>query len=154
MKNEQHFGTARGVGAGRWVGQSQGSSYFQDQLENRSSCDRFLPGVAVANSALANKAAEVRANRINWQSYLQSKDNPQRNNKYHKNLELFLGQMINQEQYNVIMMLDTSPPPRRDQFLREHKYECARTFLEMVANVAKDQTVQYLLTMIDDILQV
>ncbi|GAV05740.1 hypothetical protein RvY_15821 [Ramazzottius varieornatus] len=91
-------------------------------------------GVVVANSALANRASEVRANRINWQSYLQS-------------------QMINQEQFNVIMMLDTSPPPRRDQFLKEHKYECARTFLEMIANVAKDQTVQYLLTMIDDILQ-
>jgi V-type H+-transporting ATPase subunit H len=91
-------------------------------------------GVVVANSALANRAGEVRANRINWQSYLQS-------------------QMINQEQFNVIMMLDTAPPPKRDQFLKEHKYECARTFLEMIANVAKDQTVQYLLTMIDDILQ-
>lgn len=92
-------------------------------------------GVVVANSALANRAGEVRANRINWQSYLQS-------------------QMINQEQYNVIMMLDTAPPPKKDQFLKDHRYECARTLLDMIANVAKDQTVQYLLTMIDDILQV
>ncbi|XP_055339404.1 V-type proton ATPase subunit H-like [Paramacrobiotus metropolitanus] len=91
-------------------------------------------GVVVANSALATRAAEVRANRINWQSYLQS-------------------QMITQEQFNVIMMLDTAPPPKRDQFMKEHRFECARTFLEMIANVAKDQTVQYLLTMIDDILQ-
>jgi len=32
--------------------------------------------------------------------------------------------------------------------------QCARTFLNLMANISRDQTVQYIVTMIDDILQV
>lgn len=33
-------------------------------------------------------------------------------------------------------------------------FQCAKTFLNVMAHISKDQTVQYILTMVDDILQV
>ncbi|KAK2147227.1 hypothetical protein LSH36_563g03027 [Paralvinella palmiformis] len=91
-------------------------------------------GVYVATSPLQQKANEVRANRVNWQSYLQ-------------------GQMISQEDYLVITKLDNATPELRAQLLREKPYQCAKTFVNLMGHISKDQTVQYTLTMIDDILQ-
>lgn len=54
----------------------------------------WLP-IVIANLALANRAGEMRANRINWQSYLQS-------------------QVINQDHYNAIMVLETAPLRRKN----------------------------------------
>jgi V-type H+-transporting ATPase subunit H len=93
-------------------------------------------GVIVATSRLQQRANEVRANRVNWQSYLQ-------------------GQMISQEDYNFITRLDNSTPDQKQQLLREKplRLQCAKTFLNLMGHISKDQTVQYILTMIDDMLQ-
>jgi len=91
-------------------------------------------GVYVATSRLQQRANEVRANRVNWQSYLQ-------------------GQMISQEDFNFITWLDNSTPDQRHQLLKEKPYACAKTFLSLMGHISKDQTVQYILTMIDDMLQ-
>ena len=32
--------------------------------------------------------------------------------------------------------------------------QCAKTFLKLMGQIAKDQTIQYILTMVDDMLQV
>jgi V-type H+-transporting ATPase subunit H len=91
-------------------------------------------GLNMATSPLQQKANEVRANRVNWQSYLQS-------------------QMFSQEEYMIITKLDTAPGARSVQLLTEKPDQCARTFLNLMANISKEQTVQYIVTMIDDILQ-
>lgn len=104
-----------------------------DDLE-LSDNDGCVAGVQVATSPLQQKAVEVRLNRVNWQSYLQ-------------------GQMISQEDYDVITRLDNSALDAKAQFLKERPYLCAKTFLNLMGHISKDQTVQYILTMIDDILQ-
>lgn len=91
-------------------------------------------GLNIATSPLQQKANEVRANRVNWQSYLQS-------------------QMFTQEEYMIITKLDTAPGSRSIQLLTEKPDLCAKTFLNLMANISKEQTVQYIVTMIDDILQ-
>lgn len=94
-------------------------------------------GVYVATSLLQQKANDVRQNRVNWQSYLQ-------------------GQMINQEEYEVITRLDTGAsmnPEAREKLLKENPNVCAKTFVSLMGHISKDQTVQYILTMLDDILQ-
>lgn len=88
----------------------------------------------MATSPLQQKANEVRANRVNWQSYFQS-------------------QMISSDDLAVITKLDGFAPEQRAAQLKEKPLVCAKTFLNMMAHISKDQTVQYILTMIDDILQ-
>lgn len=91
-------------------------------------------GVAAATSLLQQRANEIRANRVNWQSYLQ-------------------GQMISPEDFGVISRLDNSGPAQKNALLTEKPYQCAKTFLTLMGHISKDQTVQYILTMIDDLLQ-
>jgi len=87
----------------------------------------------MATSPLQQKANEVRANKVNWQSYQQ-------------------GQMISQEDFAIITKLDTAPE-LRVSILKERPLECAKTLVTVMTHMAKDQTLQYVLTMIDDILQ-
>lgn len=93
-------------------------------------------GINVATSPLQQKANDVRANRVNWQSYLQS-------------------QMLTQDDFPIITKLDTASGvlPQRAALLQEQPEQCARTFLNLMASISRDQTVQYIVTMIDDILQ-
>ncbi|XP_064652704.1 V-type proton ATPase subunit H-like isoform X2 [Lineus longissimus] len=91
-------------------------------------------GVYVATSLLQQRANDIRQNRINWQSYLQ-------------------GQMIIQEDFNFITTFDNSTPEIRRKLLKDNANQCAKTFLNLMAHISKDQTVQYILTMIDDMLQ-
>ncbi|XP_074656304.1 V-type proton ATPase subunit H-like [Tubulanus polymorphus] len=91
-------------------------------------------GMLAATSLLQQRANEIRAKRVNWQSYLQ-------------------GQMITQEDFNFITQFDNSTAEGRVQLLREKSNQCAKTFLNLMGHISKDQTVQYILTMIDDMLQ-
>lgn len=59
-------------------------------------------------------------------------------------------QMISQEDYTIISALDSD---KRSQFLQENASQCAKTFLNLLSHVSKDQTIQYILVMIDDLLQ-
>lgn len=87
-----------------------------------------------ATSVLQQQATEIRTQRVNWQSYHQS-------------------QMISQEDYTFIVAFDSADAASREGLLRDNRNQCARTFLNLLGHVSKDQTIQYILIMIDDMLQ-
>ncbi|XP_038665280.1 V-type proton ATPase subunit H isoform X2 [Scyliorhinus canicula] len=89
---------------------------------------------AVPTNIIAAKAAEVRANKVNWQSYLQ-------------------GQMISGEDCEFIKKFEAARAEDKQRILDNEGHQCARTFLNLMAHISKEQTVQYILTMIDDMLQ-
>ncbi|XP_042889132.1 V-type proton ATPase subunit H-like isoform X1 [Penaeus japonicus] len=89
-------------------------------------------GVAGATSVLVQRANEIRLQKVNWPSYLQS-------------------QMISQEDYEVIVGVD-QPGQMRETLLTSHRYQVARTFMNLLGHISKDQTIQYILTLVDDIL--
>ncbi|XP_059836985.1 V-type proton ATPase subunit H isoform X3 [Hemitrygon akajei] len=89
---------------------------------------------AVPTNIIAAKAAEVRANKVNWQSYLQ-------------------GQMISSEDCEFIKKFEAARAEDKQRILDNEGHQCAKTFLNLMAHISKEQTVQYILTMIDDMLQ-
>ncbi|XP_052404082.1 V-type proton ATPase subunit H-like isoform X2 [Carassius gibelio] len=89
---------------------------------------------AVPTNIIAAKAAEVRANKVNWQSYLQ-------------------GQMISAEDCDFIKKFEIAGSEDKQAILTKDGHQCAKTFLNLMAHISKEQTVQYILTLIDDTLQ-
>uniref|UniRef100_A0A674BQK7 V-type proton ATPase subunit H n=1 Tax=Salmo trutta TaxID=8032 RepID=A0A674BQK7_SALTR len=89
---------------------------------------------AVPTNIIAAKAAEVRANKVNWQSYLQ-------------------GQMISAEDCEFIKKFEVAHSEEKQTILTNEGHQCAKTFLNLMAHISKEQTVQYILTLIDDTLQ-
>uniref|UniRef100_A0A3Q2ZEW7 V-type proton ATPase subunit H n=1 Tax=Kryptolebias marmoratus TaxID=37003 RepID=A0A3Q2ZEW7_KRYMA len=89
---------------------------------------------AVPTNIIAAKAAEVRANLVNWQSYLQS-------------------QMISTEDCEFIKKFEKATSEEKQLILTKEGHQCAKTFLNLMAHISKEQTVQYILTLIDDTLQ-
>ncbi|XP_039435172.1 V-type proton ATPase subunit H isoform X1 [Culex pipiens pallens] len=86
-----------------------------------------------ATSVLQQQAGDIRQNKPNWAPYVQS-------------------QMISQEDYNCVSALDKDKKSQA-QYLHENPGQCAKTFLNLLSHVSKDQTIQYILVMIDDLLQ-
>ncbi|XP_013180033.1 PREDICTED: V-type proton ATPase subunit H isoform X4 [Papilio xuthus] len=83
-----------------------------------------------ATSVLQIRASEIRQTQINWQSYLQS-------------------QMITQRDHDYIVNLDQ----RGQKNLPDQNPEtCADVFLNLITHISKDNTIQYILVLIDDIL--
>uniref|UniRef100_A0A8D1KN64 V-type proton ATPase subunit H n=2 Tax=Sus scrofa TaxID=9823 RepID=A0A8D1KN64_PIG len=90
---------------------------------------------AVPTNIIAAKAAEVRANKVNWQSYLQ-------------------GQMISSEDCEFIQRFEMKrSPEEKQEMLQTEGSQCAKTFINLMTHISKEQTVQYILTMVDDTLQ-
>uniref|UniRef100_A0A3Q2HS87 V-type proton ATPase subunit H n=1 Tax=Equus caballus TaxID=9796 RepID=A0A3Q2HS87_HORSE len=90
---------------------------------------------AVPTNIIAAKAAEVRANKVNWQSYLQ-------------------GQMISAEDCEFIQRFEMKrSPEEKQEMLQTEGTQCAKTFINLMTHISKEQTVQYILTMVDDMLQ-
>ncbi|XP_065352554.1 V-type proton ATPase subunit H isoform X2 [Cloeon dipterum] len=88
-----------------------------------------------ATSVLQQQASEIRQQRVNWQSYQQS-------------------QMISNEDYTFIVALDNATDGRaREELLKSQRGQCAKTFLSLLGHVSKDTTIQYILVMLDDLLQ-
>jgi len=87
-----------------------------------------------ATSVFQQKALEIRAQRINWQSYLQS-------------------QMISQEDFQFISRYDSADVETREAIVQENPLQSAKTFYSLLGHISKDQTIQYLLTLVDDFLQ-
>lgn len=83
-----------------------------------------------ATSALQRQAGDVRTLNINWASYMQS-------------------QMISQEDYQHISALDRS----RAAYMTSNPTQSVRTLLNLLSHVSKDTTIQYILVMVDDLLQ-
>ncbi|XP_058816981.1 V-type proton ATPase subunit H isoform X2 [Topomyia yanbarensis] len=86
-----------------------------------------------ATSVLQQQAGDIRQNKPNWSSYMQS-------------------MMISQEDFACVSSLDKDKKSQA-QYLQENPSQCAKTFLNLLAHVSKDQTIQYILVMIDDLLQ-
>ncbi|XP_044279932.1 V-type proton ATPase subunit H isoform X1 [Varanus komodoensis] len=96
---------------------------------------RGAVGAAVPTNIIAAKAAEVRANKVNWHLYLQ-------------------GQMISGEDCEFIQRFEQKRNPEEKQELIQNEgNQCAKTFINLMSHISKEQTVQYILTMIDDMLQ-
>lgn len=100
-----------------------------DNVEELISGEKTYDMIA-ATSALQQQAAEIRQSQINWQSYKQS-------------------QMISQEDFACITTLDGE----RANFIAQNGHQTVKTFLNLLSSVSKDSTIQYILVMIDDVLQ-
>ncbi|XP_019876023.1 V-type proton ATPase subunit H isoform X3 [Aethina tumida] len=87
-----------------------------------------------ATSVLQQRATDIRNQKVNWQSYFQS-------------------QMISQEDFNFIVAFDTPDSSQREELLNNNPDQCAQTFLNLLGHVSKDQTLQYILVLMDDMLQ-
>ncbi|XP_076182155.1 V-type proton ATPase subunit VhaSFD isoform X1 [Ptiloglossa arizonensis] len=110
-------------------------------MVNRANIKDMIPALPeekidmlAATSILQQQAADIRNQRITWHTYLQS-------------------QMISKEDHDFIVAFDTSDPNAREAKLKEDPHQAAKTFLNLLGHISKDQTIQYLLTMIDDMLQ-
>jgi len=88
----------------------------------------------VATSELQEKSLQVRAQKINWQSYLQS-------------------QMISEEDFSFISRYDVADVQTREKIVQESPLQSAKTFYSLIGHISKDQTIQYLLILVDDFLQ-
>lgn len=62
--------------------------------------------------------------------------------------------MISQEDYKFIVALDIQDSKKRELLLAQDRLQCAKTFLNLLGHVSKDQTLQYILVLVDDMLQV
>lgn len=91
----------------------------------------FFIDMIAATSVLQQQAGDIRLNKVNWQSYAQS-------------------QMISNEDFQCVVALDGD---KRTAYLQQNPSQCAKTFLNLLSHVSKDQTIQYILVMIDDLLQ-
>ncbi|KAG8190520.1 hypothetical protein JTE90_006686 [Oedothorax gibbosus] len=102
-------------------------SHLSDDIEKE--------GVLDATGALQQRANEIRNEMVNWMSYKQSN-------------------MISQEDYNFIIAFDKARDKKsRDVILENQASQCSKTFLSLLGHISKDQTLQYILIMIDDMLQ-
>ena len=61
--------------------------------------------------------------------------------------------MISREDYEFITKLDNANPEHRKIICSEQAHQCALTFLNLLGYISKDATLQYILTMIDDLIE-
>ena len=62
--------------------------------------------------------------------------------------------MISQEDFSFIRDYDSANSERRDQLIQNLGPQCAKVFIRLMGRIAKEQTVRYILTMIDSMLKV
>ena len=62
--------------------------------------------------------------------------------------------MISQDDFNFISRFDSGDARAREALIRENPAQLAKTFYSMLSQISKDTTLQYLLTILDDLLQV
>ncbi|XP_056643629.1 V-type proton ATPase subunit H isoform X2 [Diorhabda carinulata] len=99
-----------------------------------TSLDDDKTDMLAATSVLQQRATDIRNQHVNWLSYLQS-------------------QMISQEDYDFIVAFDVPDSAKREELLLKNRNQCAQTFLNLLGHVSKDQTLQYILVLVDDMLQ-
>lgn len=62
--------------------------------------------------------------------------------------------MIGDDDYRFITDYLNSDGVKRDALLQNQRQQCAKTFLSLLEHISKDQTIQYILTTMDDMFQV
>jgi len=92
--------------------------------------DDINRGLTKPTSLLNQKAEEVKAESVPWPSYLQSN-------------------MMSQQDFDVMQRLEGAG---KDAILLHERPLVARTLVSLFSHVSKDQTIQYLLVMLDDII--
>lgn len=93
----------------------------------------FFSGAVAATSVLHQKANDIRQRPVTWQSY-------------HKS------QMISDRDFKFITAYELIKPENRVDFLKTNANQTAETFLSLLTSLSKDQTIQYVLCLIDEIL--
>lgn len=92
-------------------------------------------GVISATSTLLQRANEIRNIRINWSSFSQ------------------IGQVISKENFDFIARYDAlQTSEERNKFIRENEMLCAESFLNLLFAVSSHQVAQYILILMDDML--
>ena len=66
---------------------------------------------------------------------------------------LFRSQMISQDDFTFISRFDGANHQERERIVTENPMQVAKTFHNLLGHISKDQTIQYLLTLVDDFLQ-
>merc|ERR1719312_1386780 len=61
--------------------------------------------------------------------------------------------MISQEDFSFISRYDVADVATREKIVEENPLQSAKTFYSLLGHISKDQTIQYLLTLVDDFLQ-
>jgi V-type H+-transporting ATPase subunit H len=62
--------------------------------------------------------------------------------------------MISEEDYNFIVAFDSASGKEREAILQDQRHQCAKTFLNLMGHVSKNQTIYYVLVLIDDMFTV
>ena len=61
--------------------------------------------------------------------------------------------MMSQDDFTFISRFDGGNSQDREKMIQENPMQCAKTFYNLLGHISKDQTIQYLLTLVDDFLQ-
>ncbi|XP_059175247.1 V-type proton ATPase subunit H-like [Physella acuta] len=104
------------------------SSHLIEDLERLSSAGQ------IPTSKLQEHAEVVRRNNVNWKSYLQ-------------------GQMISNDVYLFIEKFDHAKQEERTAMINSNPTLFVKVFRHLMEDISRDQTLQYVLTMLDDVLQ-
>ncbi|XP_046839168.1 V-type proton ATPase subunit H-like [Xenia sp. Carnegie-2017] len=89
--------------------------------------------MSLATSPLSAQANAVRAETLPWQSY-------------------FRGQMISEKDFNVISDFDGSAKKQNYEMVKSTPEKVFSTIFSLLGQLAKDLNVQYLLTLLDDMI--
>ena len=92
-----------------------------------------MSDLTLSNNQLREIANQTRQLCVNWRSYETS-------------------QMISQDDFNFINELDSAGVEGRQLVMEKHGSKAARAFVNLIGQISRDQTVRYLLTLIDDLL--
>ncbi|CAM9656973.1 unnamed protein product [Lampetra planeri] len=87
-----------------------------------------------ASANLFSKMAEIRASKINWQPYLQS-------------------QLIAADDFEFIQRFTSAGAEQRRRIAEIEGTQCAQTLLHLVTRIVKESVVQFVLVLIEDLLQ-
>ncbi|XP_028405002.1 V-type proton ATPase subunit H-like [Dendronephthya gigantea] len=90
-------------------------------------------GMQIATSPLNARANEVRAEKMQWTSYYRS-------------------QMISKKDFDVIAAFDTLAKEKDYERMKSNSEEILSTIFSLLGHLSKDLTVQYLLTLLDDMI--
>ena len=90
-------------------------------------------GMTIATSPLCARANEVRAETMQWKSYFKS-------------------QMICEKDFNVISVFDVLAKEKNYEMVKSNPEEVLSTIFSLLGHLSKDLTVQYLLTLLDDMI--
>ncbi|OAF67531.1 V-ATPase subunit H [Intoshia linei] len=89
---------------------------------------------SIVTNEIEKMAIDVRRCRINWHSYYEA-------------------EMISHYEFKVMQEISVLPVHNRNRHLVENLDKCTSVMLALVSRMSKDQTIQYILTILDDLLK-